>query len=343
MHDVENFQEIFAGRSYSDGLVSDIQENQSFLGGHTFFERLLQLLKIRSLTTITGKKLYPPKTPAELSTLHNLITTAPISLHYKHCLIFYLLKDLSASAHQSPTLSDAFANDVHLEKRFRTFLEGIWDLDHLQFETAVQHLTHPSIIQTFPDEILLALLRRGERGEEENVGIRRAGDPLPLAYFNCAGPPLTDAKTRREFAKYLSARNVTESWYWIQTRPEHERKALLEILVETTLASSYSQSEKTGGGKVYPTMERAMELVGLPFGEEEEKWLETYLTEGKGRLLEGAGDTVLMRKLATGRLVEFAKDGTARGQRHEGLVWEMLRDGVRKGLGPREKEEGFSV
>ena len=47
MFDVENFEEIFEDLSYSKGLLEDIQENQSFLKSPTFFERLLQLLKIR--------------------------------------------------------------------------------------------------------------------------------------------------------------------------------------------------------------------------------------------------------------------------------------------------------
>ena len=258
-------------------------------------------------------------------------------------MVFYLLKDLSPSTHEDKNRADTFANNVHLEKRFRTFIEGIWDLDHLMFETAVQHLTHPSIIQTFPDEILLALLRKGDRGDGENAGPKRANDPLPLAYFDCARPPLQDARTRREFAKYISARNVTEAWFWIKSRPEHERRELLEILIDTTLFTEVSNHLDHTARNKYPQSDRAMELVALPFEEEEDKWLETYLTEGKGRLHAGAQDTVLMRKMATGKLADVGKEGGYRGRRHYGLSWEVLREGVKKGLGPRVREGEFVV
>jgi hypothetical protein len=62
MYDVEDFDELFARRdangnrigfmSYSDLLISDIHDHQTVLGGRTFFERLLDLLKING-TTIT--------------------------------------------------------------------------------------------------------------------------------------------------------------------------------------------------------------------------------------------------------------------------------------------------
>lgn len=46
MLDVEGFDAVFQGLHYSNGLVQQIQEYQHALGGRTFFERLLELLKI---------------------------------------------------------------------------------------------------------------------------------------------------------------------------------------------------------------------------------------------------------------------------------------------------------
>ncbi|KAF2634577.1 hypothetical protein P280DRAFT_463320 [Massarina eburnea CBS 473.64] len=328
MLDVDNYDDIFQGWSYSEGLVSDIQENQSLIGGKLFFERLLDLLKIK------WNKLYPPRSTTDLRALHKTLTTAPITLHYKHCLLFYLLKDLAPSIHVTPSIDAAFANDIHLEKSFRTFIDGIWHLDHLQFETAVTGLSHPCIVQTFPDEILSCLLKRGGYGAPKEG----EADTLPLAYFSCAAPPLAKENVRKDFAKYLARRNVSEMYYWLRSRPEHEHQSLLEILIDTALYRG-----TTGNSEVYPTSERAMELVGLPFEEREERWLETYLTEGKGRLLTGAEDTVVLRRMATGRLVEAGREGGVRGKRVDGLNWEGIRVGVKNGLGPRMEEKGFVV
>jgi hypothetical protein len=256
-------------------------------------------------------------------------------------LIFYLLKDLSAQHHQTTELATGFARNVHLEKRFWTFIEGLWALDHLEFRTAVENLTHPSIIPTFPDEILLTLLRG--RDKLGSVGVQKGteDDILPLAYYNCVKPPLEDQQVRNEFAKYMSGRNVTETYYWIRDRPDHEHKALLEILVEQTLeGSTWATSAES---QLYSREEKAVELVSLPFSEEEEEFVEKFLTEGRGRTYRGAQDTILMRRLAMGRLADVASDTGTRGRTHDGVTWATLKDSVKKGLGPRTDDEGFTV
>jgi hypothetical protein len=284
-----------------------------------------------------GRRLYPPHTPEALSNLHDLIIKAPIATHYKHSLLFYLLKDLSPSVHDENELAATFALRVHLEKKFWTFVEGLWALDHLQCETAVNNLTHPSIIPTFPDEILHVLLLQ-TKGSIDPEG--RSGSVLPLAYFQCAGPPLEKQNVREEFVRYMSDRNVTETFYWIRTRPGHEQKHLLELLVKEILDGH----EWGRNDNVYSREEKATEFVSLPLSEEEEQWVEKYLTEGSGRNYKGAWDTVEMRRIATGRLGDALTGTTPKRRRVGQMDWDILRDGVKRGLGPREGEEGtFSV
>jgi hypothetical protein len=262
-----------------------------------------------------------------LRELHKRINGAPISDHYKHSLFFYLLKDLSANDREEIPISTRFAQEVHLEKRFWTFVEGLWLLDHLQYASAVGNLTHPSIIPTFPDEIMSVLLRHASIATnlpDEAI--------LPLAYYNCANPPLAGKEVKTEFVKYMADRNVTETLFWVRARPEYEQRQLLEVLVEETLdRNGWSPDDET-----YAREAKAMEFVSLPLTETEEKWVETFLTEGKGRTLRGAGDTVEMRRIATGRLKEAAGDAGLKGRRHDQVNWEILRDGVKRGLGPRK-------
>ncbi|KAF2846016.1 hypothetical protein T440DRAFT_511168 [Plenodomus tracheiphilus IPT5] len=335
MLDVEDFAAVFQGLNYTAGLVQEIQEYQHALGGRTFFERLLELLKM------TGKRIYPPKNAQQLQELHKRIVSANTTLHNKHCLVFYLLKDLSPLQHSELELSDAFARDVHLEKRFWTFIEGLWALDRMDFAIAVGHLTHPSIIPTFPDEIMHTLLRGRDRLNSIGIKKNEGDESLPLAYYNCVKPPLDDDKVRVEFAKYMSGRNVTETYWWIHTRPEHEHQALLEILVEQTLEKdAWSRNPEDGG---YTRSNKAVELVSLPFSDEEDEYMERFLTEGKGRTYQGAHDTVLMRRIATGRLTQMVDENGTRGRRIDGVQWEILRDSVKRGLGPRRDEKGLSI
>lgn len=48
MLDVEDFDAVFQGITYSDGIVQEILEYQHALG-RTFFERLLEVLKIKGM------------------------------------------------------------------------------------------------------------------------------------------------------------------------------------------------------------------------------------------------------------------------------------------------------
>lgn len=288
-----------------------------------------------------GRNIYPPKNDQQLQDLHRRIITSETTLHNKHCLIFYLLKDLSPRQHDSTELATKFARDVHLEKRFWTFIEGLWALDHLEFRTAVENLTHPSIIPTFPDEIIYTLLKGRDKLAHAGMQKDAQDDILPLAYYNCVKPPLEDEKTRNEFAKYLSARNVTETYHWVHSRPEHEQDHLLEILIEQTLEKGAWGVK--GEDEAYTREEKALELVSLPFTDEEEEHVEKFLTDGKGRNFKGAHDTVLMRRIATGRLADVANETGGRGVKHGGVNWETLKDGVKRGLGPRKDDEAFVV
>jgi hypothetical protein len=211
-------------------------------------------------------------------------------------------------------------------------VEGLWFLDNLKYEEAVNSLTHPSIIPTFPDEIMLVLLHHAASTPDPNSPQQ---DILPLAYYNCANPPLAGSEVKTEFVKYMADRNVTETLHWIRSRPEYDRKQLLEVLVEETL----DRRGFTPDNKFYTREDKAMEFVSLPLTDDEEKTVELFLTEGKGRTLRGAWDTVEMRRIATGRLGEAANDTSAKGKKHDQLDWEVLRNGIKSGLGPRTDEQ----
>lgn len=78
-----------------------------------------------------------------------------------------------------------------------------------------------------------------------------------------------------------------------------------------------------------------MELVGLPLDDEEEGWFEEYLAAGEGSGLKRAGDTLMMRKIVTGRYVEALDCEVGPDEGVHGMSWESVRDGLEKGLGPR--------
>ena len=73
-------------------------------------------------------------------------------------------------------------------------------------------------------------------------------------------------------------------------------------------------------------------MIGLPFDATEEEWFEEYLGREDGKKLKRAKDTLVMRKIVTGRLSEAVKDKSL------GSGWAMVQEGVKSGLGGRAAE-----
>lgn len=74
---------------------------------------------------------------------------------------------------------------------------------------------------------------------------------------------------------------------------------------------------------------RALELISLPFDETEEEWFEDVLLRGSVRTLHGAKDTVMMRRLATGKLSNLSTDLEAlSGKKVDGVNWDVLKQSM---------------
>lgn len=116
----------------------------------------------------------------------------------------------------------------------------------------------------------------------------------------------------------------------------HLRQELLGTLVDVTLSAAPGDSRARKG----------LELVDLPFDEEEEAWFEEYLTKGQGRLINGGGDALLTRWMARGNwndVLEKSKTVDASWEKKEGVNWENLVEGVSRGVGDRRGLEDWRV
>lgn len=73
-----------------------------------------------------------------------------------------------------------------------------------------------------------------------------------------------------------------------------------------------------------------MELVGLPLDNDEEVWFEEALLHGHASSFPGAKDTLMMRRLATGKMDELGPElQSLGGKRVDGLNWDDLRGSMR--------------
>ncbi|GAD98785.1 hypothetical protein AN4596.2 [Paecilomyces variotii No. 5] len=289
--------------TYDGKLVEQIQSNRRSLENQLFVDRLLSLLGVKAVT-----KTYPPRSNQDLRTLYKQIVASPFPSHHKQSLIYYILRDC-----RSPNDAAAqFARKCYLPEKYKLFIDGLWYLDRLEFRRALESLTEPSLIPTFPDEILYVLTLQK---------LPRHDDSLAMAYYLTVSPPLASEKVQRAFFETLCRSSITEAFYFSRKHGEASRKNYIEQLVVFVHRSSAGQSRSN----------LAMELVNLPFDETEEEWFEDVLLRGKAKALHGAKDTVLMRRLATGKLKDHSAEvESLGGQKIDGLNWDDLRQSMNK-------------
>lgn len=171
-------------------------------------------------------------------------------------------------------------------------------------------MTEPSIIPTFPDEILYTLTLSN---------LPKHDDSLVMAYYFTVSPPLATEKVQKAFFATLCRASITEAFYFTRKHDESLHRSYLELLIEFVHKTSAGQARS----------KRAMELIGLPLDEKEEQWFEEALLHGNAKALHGAKDTVMMRRLATGKLSGLSADlESLGGKKVDGLNWDVLKQSM---------------
>lgn len=127
--------------------------------------------------------------------------------------------------------------------------------------------------------------------------------------------------------------SVTEAFYFSRRQAESTQKHLLEQLISYVLSNTRGEERAA----------KSMELVNLPFNEQEESWFEEYLGTGKGKMLHGAKDTMTIRRIGTGKFREaIADEKGPSGRKIDGVNWEALKSGLANGLASRSIEERWT-
>ena len=348
MEGFNQFEAVFGFKSdiaYDQHTIDDIVRNRRALENVLFVDRLLKALGVEkgkhntrallqfsglSLTSeISASKLYPPRSALDLRNLHGQIVSSESPDHHKQSILYYILRELP---HSSRHAAEEFAKASYLPENYKIFIDGIWYMDKLKFEVgtlqnfsnldsdgsyskrALEYLTEPALIPTFPEEILYTLSRHAP----ENDG------SLPMAYFHTVSPVISSHKVLEAFFLILCRSSITEAFFYSREQGEFIHQNLFEKLINFVLVNS------TGTIRA----KRSVELINLPFDDIENTWFEEYLKDGKGRTLSGAGDTIIMKRLATGDstfLLEHGKNFA--GRKIDGVNWATIRESLQHGPG----------
>ncbi|KAI0200435.1 nuclear pore complex assembly-domain-containing protein [Astrocystis sublimbata] len=309
--DYTRFDQVFGAVSpfpYTRTVILSIEASRRTLEGSLFIDRVLKTLKLGQVS-----KNYPPKNENALRQLHqHLCDEADIALHHKLSVLYYLLVDIDGRSSNGESKAEAFASLAGLPERYRIFMKGLWHLDARSFEVALEHLTHPSLISDFTDDIITVLVRHAED--------KKDGDyTLPLAYYYTVQPSIQSSSALQLLFDAIARSSVLEAFEFSRAHAEYMRRQLFQRLVSITLDSGSRSADETAA-------ERAFELTSLPFDADEEQWFKEYLTSGEGKRLKTAKDTLVMRRVATGQGAGVAGDRGA---------WANVLEGFKTGSGGR--------
>ncbi|KAL8774946.1 MAG: hypothetical protein Q9209_000425 [Squamulea sp. 1 TL-2023] len=306
MGDFENFDVLFAADrsfAYGERTITKILKSRRLADNELLIEKLLKTLSIKR-----PQDFYPPRSNQTLRDLHSHIIDSASPDHHKQSVLYYILKDIP----DNNKSASAFARAVYLPEKYRIFINGIWLLDHGEFEKALDYLTEPVLIPTFPEEILYILCTHPDQRD----------DKLPLAYYYTVSPAITAPKVVEALFSKIAKSSVTEAFLWSRKQGETSHQKLFEQLIHTVLNGPGGENRAT----------RSVEMIHLPFSKEEEAWFEAYLTDGKGKGLHGAKDALKVRAVATGRgspIMERTEG--RRGKSDHDMDWSSLESSYEQG------------
>ncbi|KAL8695253.1 MAG: hypothetical protein Q9218_000291 [Villophora microphyllina] len=295
----KEFDDLFAFNPayvYGEQTVNKIVKSRRSMDNELFIDLLLRSLAIQRASTV-----YPPKSNHDLRDLHRQILKSPSQTHQKQSVLYYLLKDVNLpNKHTSPP-APPYAKSVYLSQKYRIFIDGIWLMDRGKFKEALDYLTEPILIPTFPEKIIYTLCTHREPGDND----------LALAYYHTVKPAIDSYEVLEALFSTIAAGGVAGSLLWSRRHPKQIRQKLFERLITEVLDAPEGEERAT----------RSMELIYQPFDKDEESWFEEYLTKEKGRSIPRAKDALRVRAIATGHGDAFDQGNGIRGDNGAGMEW----------------------
>ena len=230
-------------------------------------------------------------------------------------MLYYLVKDLLPKYSSTSQIPPQSADGSQLPPKYKIFIDGIWLLDRLRFEKALDHLTQPALTPTFPDEILYTLCKHASSSSDVS---------LPVAYYQCVSPPLASSLVLETYFAVMCRASVTEAFYFSRAQGEEKHQVLFKKLIEVVLEQSSGERKANQG----------LELISLPLNEMEEKWFQEILTGANQSKLKGAADTLIMRNIALGRTEGLGDTvGMTQNRKLNGVNWGSLAKTLQRASG----------
>ncbi|KAI0887052.1 nuclear pore complex assembly-domain-containing protein [Annulohypoxylon maeteangense] len=302
MLDPSQFDRIFGSLEpfpYNRAFAQHLEASRRSLEGFLFIDRVLKALNLSKATSH-----YPPKSKDALRQLYEHICESKnATIHHKLSVVYYIILDIDEQNGSSQ--AEAYSQRASIPKKYKIFMKGLWHMDALQFDLALQYLTHPSLQPDFVDDIITVLVRHAKNDDYS----------LPLAYYHTVQPMIQSSPALELLFDSLARSSVTDAFQFSRSHADFMRRQLFQRLILSVLESANSDG----------AAEKALDLTSLPFDAQEEKWFKECLDSSEGKRLAVAKDTLLMRRIATGQTGYGGEPGT----------WAVVLEGVKTGSGGR--------
>lgn len=276
--------------------------------------------------------MYPPK---NIAGLRMLVTTIEekdeLDRLKKVSFFYYLLKDFD-HANPGNGFASHYASKALIQPNFRSLMDGLYAMDNFEFEvrstsssvtttywqsiqTAIRHLTEPSVTPVNPHKILSTLISRAGPSH---------GPRLATIFVQTTQPVLDTDSSIRDYFSALESISVESAFTYQRTVPSHLQLELFKNLIDYCLTAQRESN--------------ALKLINLPFTPEEQVVFESHIRDSN---IPTAQDTLIIRQMHQGHLNEAliaAKSAQYQSEiLLEGVNWASLAGGLSLGTGHREE------
>ncbi|KAG5358406.1 hypothetical protein CJU89_4966 [Yarrowia sp. B02] len=268
---------------YSSNLFNTITDTRKlFPDRKNMFDRLFEH-NINANSLPQAQKLFPPSNINDLLKLVRLIETDKPTETLQddlqvECLIYYLLLDANKEA------ADSYAAVVLIPAGYTHFMNGCHALDRGDMQRAVDEITYPGSVSTFPDAVVQAL-----NAEAVAQKKRREGDELIVRYFDDNTPKCEAPESTNILIASLARLDPMAALTYIRALTSTAHKLAFECLVKACIEERY-----LGG---------VWRLGNLPFTKEEGELLH-YALDNVSQDQDLNNDILVTRALHLGNVRE---------------------------------------
>ncbi|CAG8578593.1 10806_t:CDS:10 [Paraglomus occultum] len=293
---VPYFDEWFEGWVYEPEVINDINVRRSRMQNELMFDKLLQHARV-------PVELYPPPTSQDLRTLFDSILASPVLGELRrHCLIYYLLKDIENSGK-----SQKYAARFLIPPQWLCLMDGYWYLDHHQFEEAIRFLSEPEVTVDYPNDILQTL-------------VQNAGPRIAILFLNISHEWFDKEDFHTKEMDILCQIDLCDALMFQRERMPPNKEITGNSLFHQLLDYVFSN----------PRPKLLNQLLDLPYNAAETEYIRNYCKK-ENRL--ATKDFLVMFDLHHG-------NHAAAIRLHEKMVRDMSIQGVPKHLAKRSKVIG---